>query len=374
MKIYYANASLTKNDIRGRSVHIRQFTNHSLQLGHEIWMNQATDHPGIQYIPSDRLQRLKLFRKMDVIYVRLQGKITGACKYTTLPYRLLFGNPINVWEFNTYPILSFSKKLTEAQKQQKLNRFRELGRHCDLAVCVSEKLSEFVQEHLSIKNTIVIPNGSDPVLFDPDLYKNSVLENVNSEQFNVLWMGSAELSWNDFDQLVNVVRILNKRGYEKHIAFHVIGSIDLDIKDIPPNIFCHGKIQYENLPQWLAKMDLGLIVYKPGSADYNSPLKLFDYLSSEMAVVSNEQPQVREVLSKINAEDLICAYGDSEEMANKIESLVNQPERVRRLGDQGRKLVINYYNWERAVRKTYDQILEIKNNQGGFLWKTNSNL
>ena len=102
MKIYYANASLTKNDIRGRSVYIRQFTNHSLQLGHEIWMNQATDHPGIQYIPSDRLQRLKLFRKMDVIYVRLQGKITGACKYTTLPYRLLFGNPINVWEFNTY--------------------------------------------------------------------------------------------------------------------------------------------------------------------------------------------------------------------------------------------------------------------------------
>lgn len=374
MKIYYANASLKKDDIRGRSVHIRQFINQSVQLGHEVWMPQGTDHPEIRFMPRDRLARLKMFRTMDVIYVRLQGDITGACNYTSLPYRLFFGNPLNVWEFNTFPILSFSETITETHKQQKLNQLRTLGKHCDLAVCVSEKLSEFVQEHLGIKNTVIVANGSDPVLFDPDLYENSVLDNITPEHFNVLWMGSADLFWNDFEQLMNVVKILNERGYENRIDFHIIGSDGLNFTGIPPNISCHGKIQYENLPQWLAKMDLGLIVYKPGSADYNSPLKLFDYLSSKMAVVSNEQPQVCEVLSKINAEDLICAYGDSDEMANKIESLANQPERVRCLGDQGRKLILNYYNWERAVRDTYEEILKIKNNQAGFLWKTNSNL
>jgi glycosyltransferase involved in cell wall biosynthesis len=266
-----------------------------------------------------------------------------------------------VWEFNTFPVESFKTRMTNWEMDEKLSQFRKFARYCDLAVCVSHHLADFVQKELNIEHTLVVPNGSDPALFDPDKYKSVNVENINPERLNILWMGSADLFWNDFEQLMSAIEILNTLGYGKRIDFHIIGTNALDVPKIPENVFFHGKLNYEKLPIWLAQMDLGLIIYKTGSADYNSPLKLFDYLSSGMAVISNDQPQVREVLSKINAEDLICTYGDADEMAKIIEGLVNQPERLKLLGSRGRELVVETYNWKRSVRDTYDHILKMKN-------------
>jgi len=360
LKIYFANAAFKKNDIRGRTIHIRQFINHSIVLGHEIWMEQGTEHDEILRMPQKPISRLKTFRKMDVIYVRLQGKVAGACKYTLMPYRTIMGSPLNVWEFNTFPIHTFNKKESDLQAKDQLELFKHFGKGCDLAICVSQKLSDYVQEYLGIKNSLVVPNGSDPYMFDPSKYRDVPLKIIEMNKINILWMGSAELDWNDFSQLNSVVQILNERGYSNDIVFHIIGANDSRSDGLLKNIYFHGKIPYEELPIWLAKMDIGLINYKPGAADFNSPLKLFDYLSSELAVVSNDQPQIRDVLLKINAEDFIVDYGNALQMANAIEKLIKNPGRMRDIGFEGRKLVIEYYNWRRAVERTYEKIHELK--------------
>lgn len=359
LKIYFANAAFKKNDIRGRSVHIRQFINHSIALGHEIWMERGTEHDYIQLMPQKPISRLKTFRKMDVIYVRLQGQIAGACKYALMPYRTIMGSPLHVWEFNTFPIHTFNEKASDFQTKDQLELFKHYGKGCDLAICVSQKLSDYVQEFLGIKNSLVVLNGSDPDMFDPNKYRDVPLKNINDNKINILWMGSAELDWNDFSQLNSVVQILNDRGSSNNIVFHIIGANDSSAVGLLKNIYFHGKIPYKELPIWLSKMDIGLIIYKPGAADFNSPLKLFDYLSSELAVVSNDQPQIRDVLKKINAEDLIVDYGDAIQMANVIEKLIKNPARMRIIGNEGRKLVIDYYNWRRAVERTYEKIYEL---------------
>lgn len=359
LKIYFANAAFKKNDIRGRTIHIRQFINHSISLGHEIWMEPGTEHDEIQLMPENPISRLKTFRKMNVIYVRLQGKVAGACKYALMPYRTIMGSPLNVWEFNTFPIHKFNEKASDFQTKDQLELFKQFGKGCDLAICVSQKLADYVQEFLGIKKSLVVPNGSDPDMFDPSKYRDIPFKNINGNKINILWMGSAELDWNDFSQLNSVVQILNDRGFSNDIVFHIIGANDSSAVGLLKNIYFHGKIPYKELPIWLAKMDIGLIIYKPGAADFNSPLKLFDYLSSELAVVSNDQPQIRDVLKKINAEDLIVKYGDAVQMANVIEKLIKNPDRMRIIGNQGRKLVIDYYNWHRAVEKTYEKIYEL---------------
>ena len=48
------------------------------------------------------------------------------------------------------------------------------------------------------------------------------------------------------------------------------------MRDTPPNVYYYGPEEYAHLPGWLSQMDVGLNVYRPGPADYSSPLKIFE--------------------------------------------------------------------------------------------------
>ena len=358
MKIYFANASFRKNDIRGRTVHILQFIEHNLALGNEVWMEVGTEHAGIQVMPRNRLARIRIYRQMDVIYVRIQGKLAKACRYSNKFYRLIMGNPLNVWEFNTFPAHVLKEGEAKPPGENGLAALKKYGRNCDLAVCVSSRLHNFIQEDIGIQNSIVVPNGSDPALFNPSRYLQLPVAK-DPRVLKVIWIGSADLDWNDFDQLLSAAKIINASGLAKKIEFHIIGKGFSHIDECPQNMFYHGPVSYYDLPPWLAAMDVGLIIYHSGGANYNSPLKLFDYMASGLAVVSNEQPQVREILSQIGGESLIVSSGDPIKLAEVLVSLIQDREKVRKIGIAGREKVIDTYNWHRAIAVTNEKMKEL---------------
>ncbi len=358
MRFYFANATFRKANSRGRNVHIHQFIASSLELGHEIWMEPDCEHPGIKLLPKGRLPRLAALRRMDSIYIRLQDSPPDVCRYGVAPYHQLAGSPLVVWEFNTVPEFSQIMNHSQERLQNDLARFRNYGRGCDLAVCVSQKLAEYVQERLGIHTTLVVPNGSDPGLFLPkSKFTPAIL--VNPHKLNIVWVGSADLGWHNFKQMLAAGRILTARGLKERFTFHIIGK---DLPESEPwedNVIYHGPIPYEELPGWLAAMDVGLVLYHSGVADYNSPLKFYDYLASELAVVSSEQPQVREVLETIQAADLLVPCDDATALADVLEKLEQDRSRVRNLGSAGRQKVIEQYNWQRAARDTHNRIAEL---------------
>jgi len=103
-------------------------------------------------------------------------------------------------------------------------------------------------------------------------------------------------------------------------------------------------------------MDVGLNVYHPGPADFSSPLKVFDYMASGLAVVSTEQPQAREIFEQLNQLDLLVPSNDPEVLANTLRGLAKDRERVKRQGAAGRQLVIDKYNWRQAAKTTFEEI------------------
>ena len=358
MRFYFANATFRKSDSRGRNVHIHQFIANSLALGHEVWMEPDCEHPGIKLFPKGRLARLGALRRMNALYIRLQDSPPDVCRYGIAPYRQLAGSPLNVWEFNTVPEFSLVMNHGEERLRNSLARFRELGRGCDLAVCVSQKLAEYAQEHLGIDTTLVVPNGSDPDLFLPKSRSEAAVE-LDPEKLNIVWIGSADLGWHNFAQMLEAGKILSARGLKDRFSFHIIG------KDLPQsetwedNVIYHGPIAYQELPGWLSAMDVGLVLYHGGVADYNSPLKFYDYLASELAVVSSEQPQVREVLEQYGAGDLVIPCNDAVALADVLNGLERDRDRVRRLGAAGRQRVVDHYNWQRAARDTHAGIAQL---------------
>jgi len=150
--------------------------------------------------------------------------------------------------------------------------------------------------------------------------------------------------------------LLWERGEGARITFHLIGRNFGSMRDIPPNVHYYGSESYEILPHWLSAMDVGLCLYRSGPADFNSPLKLFDYMASGLAVVGTPQPQIKEVFDQLGQTDLLVPTDDPEMLARILVKLALNRDRVRSLGLAGRRLVIKFYNWKRVVRDIFDGI------------------
>lgn len=369
MRIAYGNASYKKNDTRGKSAHIHQFITQAANLGHEVWAWPGNQHEAVRCLPTNRLSRWWMLRKMDALYIRLQETLPGICRYSLNPYRLAIGSPLIVWEFNTVP--EFLQVMGKSQESvdRSIAAFRHFGRGCDLAVCVSTVLAEYVQQVLGIKRVLVAPNGSDPELFRPEGIVGAPLMR-KPDQLNVVWIGSAELGWHNFGLLMGAAEKLAEIPERAHIQFHLIGPKLNAIDNALPNIHYHGAIDYLELPKWLAAMDVGLCLYHPGPADFGSPLKLFDYMASGLAVVGTFQPQVTEVFGLLDQLDLLASPEDTAALVDILLKLDCDRERVHRLGNAGRQLVISYYNWKRAVKEVFEEIEVMlyernKRNRGG---------
>jgi glycosyltransferase involved in cell wall biosynthesis len=300
---------------------------------------------------------------MDLIYTRVEHHPPGSARWARSPYRQLLGSPLMVWEFNTVPEFGYVIGRSQCDVEGAIEGFRSAARGCDLAICVSGALADYVQANLGIERVLTVPNGSDPDLFRPDASPEQSVQR-RSGQLNVVWIGSADLPWHNLDLLRETARRLWVAGERMRILFHVIGEGLPRTHDLPPNVHYHGAERYERLPHWLSAMDVGLVLYRSGPADYSSPIKLFDYMASGLTVVATEQPQVRHVFGQLGQLDLLLPRDDHEALASTLLSLAANLQRVRHQGELGRRLVIDHYNWNRAVRHTLAGVEMILQDRG----------
>ena len=128
------------------------------------------------------------------------------------------------------------------------------------------------------------------------------------------------------------------------------------MRDMPPIVHYYGSEKYELLPHWLAAMDVGLCLYKPGPADYSSPLKVFDYMASGLAVIATDQPQTREIFTQLDQLDLLMPHDNPQMLADALMKLSRDRERTKKLGEASRKLLIDKYTWRRAIVDTFKEI------------------
>jgi glycosyltransferase involved in cell wall biosynthesis len=79
-------------------------------------------------------------------------------------------------------------------------------------------------------------------------------------------------------------------------SFVIIGPINTDTNIIKKyaNIFLLGEVPYKNLPNYLQKFDVCMILFKVNSLTESvNPVKLFEYLASGKPIVSTNLPEIR---------------------------------------------------------------------------------
>ena len=151
--------------------------------------------------------------------------------------------------------------------------------------------------------------------------------------------------------LLAAAEALHRSASGQDIVFHIVGQKSDLLNHAPPNIIFHGYVPYDHLPGMLSRMDAGLCLYNTSMADSFSPLKVFDYMASGLAVVGTTQPQLAQIFDRLGQPDFLLAPDDAEALSKLLSGLSKNRALVKRLGEAGRKLVVEEYNWREVARK-----------------------
>lgn len=228
---------------------------------------------------------------------------------------------------------------------------RRLGRSVAAAVCVSRQLQDYARRHLGIQETFAIPNGSDPDMFTPAL-RNPELLGRFRDSFKVLWAGGTLWPWQGLPLIRKVAQAL--LHVDPKVVFVIIGKREHLNFEPTKNMVLIDEIPYFDVPKYVASADVCLCLYEEYSwckwGFYNSPLKLFDYMSSAQPVIASGFGQIREVIKE--GDNGFLTDNQVEDIVRRVLFLMQNPEKRREVGLRARQDVINYYNWDRVAVET----------------------
>jgi len=144
------------------------------------------------------------------------------------------------------------------------------------------------------------------------------------------------------------------------LKFVLYGSIDKKFLLKLRNLDEAGKLEYRGIIPYaevisrLKEADIGFICDCPLKRHMEGlPVKLFEYMAAGLPVIASNFPLWKQIVEKYNCG--ICVDPtDPRKIAETIEYLRENPEVRKQMGENGRKAILEEYNWEKESKKLLD--------------------
>ena len=218
-------------------------------------------------------------------------------------------------------------------------------------IAISTILKDYlVRKGVPDSKITVIPNGADPDKFKPGLNGEGLRNKCGYQDKVVIgWIGSL-FGWEGLDKLLEMARnILETRA---NVAFLFVGGgknkevmeATFDSKDIGTRVILTGTVPYDDVPEYLDAMDIVIAPYPKLEFWYPSSMKVFEYMSSQKAVVASAVGQLCEIIEDgVNG----CLFDpdDMEAFMQKVVRLVDNPDLRNRIAINARDTVLKKYTW-----------------------------
>jgi glycosyltransferase involved in cell wall biosynthesis len=150
----------------------------------------------------------------------------------------------------------------------------------------------------------VIPNGVDIDKFDPDRYDRAAARRKTGigNEFILGYVGSY-MKWHGLETSLDTIELLAREKLSYHLVLIGTGSQhrhisrEIEARGLQKHVTQMGTIPHASMPEYLAMFDLALMTYPAMEKFYFSPLKMYEYLSMGIPVVSTDIGQIGEVLA-----------------------------------------------------------------------------
>ena len=227
-------------------------------------------------------------------------------------------------------------------------------------ITVSEQSREDVAREFAIptERLHVVPNGIETGTFRP-------LPDVEREENRIITTTSSDVPIKGLRYLLEAVASIAR---ERDIRVTVIGKPRKDkgvenlVRELALDSFVEftGRIEDEEFADYYARATLAVVpsLYE----GFGFPAG--EAMACKTPVVSTTGGALPEVVGEAG---VLVPPGDSKALADAIASLLDDPERRRRLGEEGYKRVHEHFTWQRAAEKMIDVYTEAMNANGRFL-------
>jgi len=206
---------------------------------------------------------------------------------------------------------------------------------------------------ISVRNFPIIENF-------PDVKK------INSDKkdvFNLIYIGGLT----EERGIIQMVQSLEFAKSNKQLKLILCGEFDppdLEVKVRSLKGFEKveylGWVDHKKISELLTKTDAGIVCLHPIPNYLTSlPVKLFEYMLAGLPVIASNFPLWKEIVEGNNCG--ICVNPlDPKDIAEAIKYLIEHPDEERKMGENGRKAVLEKYNWQKEGEKLielYEKLL-----------------
>ena len=199
----------------------------------------------------------------------------------------------------------------------------------------------------------LIPNG-----VDTNLFRNygDTKEELGLDGFIIGYVGVLR-EWVDLEPVFGALRDL-----DEGINMVVVGkegqfqeNVDLAKRyGVSDRVTFTGMVPYSQVPTYISAMNVCLIPFRLNAISANAlPLKLFEYMACEKPIISTELPGVKAVAGN---KVIYAAHTDG--YREKISELYMGEGLRSKMGEEGRQLVEENYDWEKIVGRMEKILIE----------------
>lgn len=225
----------------------------------------------------------------------------------------------------------------------------------DLIVCVSDHVASEVAACGAATSAIVtIPNGVDTTHFQPPQQSFDDTES----RFTIGWMGS----FRQFHGLeAAIVALARDAELRRSIRLLLVGDgqerahIQALCEALGLMAEFPGAVSYDDVPAWLHRFDVGLVLADDASNFHYSPVKLWEYAACAVPTVAHRAGQLEtEVIDGVTG--LLVEPRDDAGLIAALHRLMGDVELRTTIGESARRRVVEVGSWDRRFGELYSEL------------------
>ena len=362
---------------KGCSVHVREMCNAFAALGANVSIYALLKGEGNRYPYS--ITEAKQFKK-KWIGRDLRLILSNMNLYWTCRKQFRFHRPHFIYEryglygwagvvlareFSIPRIVEINSYLAENQeKRLHFPRLAKSFENCILkkaqAVCCLSNISRtiLIERGIEAEKVLVTPDGVDFHKFNPDRDGNQIRKHLGLEGKTIVgYVGVLSEYRGAYTILQSAKEVLSQ---EKNFHFIVIGGgralseMENYVQEhnLSDRFTLTGPVSHDDIPHYIAAMDIALAPYGHEKRFYDSPMKVFEYMAMGKPLIATGQGQIKELI-KHGENGVLIEPGDSSGLARAIVDLGGNVFMMKKMGLKGRA-TIEPYTWEANARKVLD--------------------
>lgn len=184
--------------------------------------------------------------------------------------------------------------------------------------------------------------------------------------FNLIYIGILT----EIRGITQIIKALDLINSNKKIKLTLYGQFYPPYyKEKAMNLRGFKKVEYlgwtepRTIPGLLKKSDAGIVCFLPEPNHIHAmPNKIFDYMAAGLPVIASNFPLWKEIVEE-NMCGICVNPLKQKEIAKALKYLMEHPKLRKKMGENGRKAVLEKYNWEQESKKLlnlYDDMLDRK--------------